>query len=121
MAANCPVPIVNLSPIWATYQSQSISFDFGNFLAAGVVLTGTPTINVLIQSGTDPNPQSHLYGPAVIGTVPLPKGTGITNTAVIQQFVDGIAGVVYLLECICSSSDNNVAVGVARLPCIGVP
>ena len=106
-------------PSVASLQVQTCAIDFGVFLPSGVTLTGTPTVNLGVNSGSDASPQSRLSSPPSIGTVPTSRGgTGIPNTAVIFQISGCLNGVTYTVEVVCPRSDGDTAEAWTLLPCV---
>lgn len=102
----------DLPPIDAVVQTQTVAIDFGIFLPPGVTLTGTPTVTLATTSGTDPSPSSRLKGSPVVGTVPTVQGgSGITDTAILQQVGNVVGGVRYLIVGYCNRSDGDIASG----------
>jgi hypothetical protein len=91
-------------PIDATIEEETVTFDYGLILAAGVTLTGTPTVTCAVYSGTDDSPASRLIGPpAFIKSA----NSGAANAAVAQLVGDMLAGVTYRLQCVCKTSDGQ--------------
>ena len=110
----------DLTPI-APSQSQTIAYDFGNFLPPLVRLVGAPRLNVLVNVGVDAVPSSRVAMGPVISTVPSTVGgTGAVNAAVFFQLSGCLSGVTYVLEVVCPRSDGSDTVEAwARLPCVG--
>lgn len=93
-----------LPPIDETVEVETATFDFGLILAAGVTLTGTPTVTCAVYSGVDSDPASRLSGPAIIVTSP----NSAAPSAAVSQLVGAmIAGVTYRLQCVCATSDGQ--------------
>lgn len=91
-------------------QGQTLGFDFGFFLPAGVTLTGTPTVVATVMDGTDPTPDSEFAGAAAIGTIAVADGgSGKANTAIKRRFVPVLSPVHYLLQATCLRSDGDTA------------
>ncbi len=93
-----------------------MAIDFGNFLPAGVTLTGTPTIALSVSYGTDAAPQSRLVGGPVVGTAR--DGTGIANTAIVFQIGSCVAGTIYVIDAYCLRSDGDTAEASAHFQCL---
>lgn len=92
-------------------QSQTLGFDFGNFLPAGVTLTGTPTVVATVIEGTNPAPDAEFTSAAAIGTISIADhGTGRASAAIKRRFTPTIANVHYLLVATCTRSDGDVAI-----------
>ena len=108
--------LMSLPPIDAVIQKQTIALDFGQFLPSGVVLTGTPTVTLSVVSGVDATPSSRLSGLPKIGTVaPQQGGSGVANTAILQQLVGLLGGVTYLVTAYCTRSDGDIASGYCHV------
>lgn len=91
-------------------MGQTLGFDFGDFLPAGVTLSGTPTVVATVVQGTNPTPDGEFQGAAAVGTISIADhGTGKTNTAIKRRFVPTVAGVQYLLVAKCLRSDGDTA------------
>jgi hypothetical protein len=107
MPAACDLP-----PIVAALQKQSAAFDFGPTLDEGVTLTGTPTITVTVDVGTDPLPQDIITAGPTVGTVSAERGgSGVENGAVLYQLGNLVAGVRYLLVCSCATTNGDIRAG----------
>ena len=99
-----------LPPIDATVETETVQFDYGAILSSGVTLTGTPTITCVLSpsqsyQGSDPSPTSRLIGMPVIGTS---KTTGGANQAVNQQIGTMIGGCRYKIQCVATTSDDQI-------------
>lgn len=91
-------------------QVQTLGFEFGFFLPAGVTLTGTPTVVATVIEGTDPTPDNEFSGAASIGTIAVADGgSGRANCAIKRRFAPALAPVHYLLAATCLRSDGDTA------------
>lgn len=91
----------------AKYIAETILIpvDFSIILPDGVTLTGTPSVTITMDWGTDSNPSNILYG-----------GTYITNSTIVNQnFKLGIPGNVYNIQYSATGTDNNVYEVLTRL------
>lgn len=93
-----------IPPIDEIVEEETVTFDYGILLAAGVVLTGAPTLTCDVYSGTDPAPSSRLLGAAAFVASP---NSGASNAAVAQLVGTMVAGVTYRLQCVCATSDGQ--------------
>lgn len=91
-------------PIDAEVETETVTFDYGNILKPGVILTGTPTITCVVYSGEDPDPTSRIIGDWSFGPSP---NTGEPTAAVLQLFGQMVAGATYRLQCVCPTSDGQ--------------
>jgi hypothetical protein len=98
-----------------------MALDFGRFLPAGVKLTGLPSVQLTVESGIDPVPQSRIvYGPAV-GTAQVQRGgTGIPNTAILFTIGGCLPNVTYLVDAWCSRTDEDTAEVSTRFVCLPI-
>lgn len=114
------MPNVGSLPAIAPNQIQTIAVDFGRWLLPlGVTLTGTPTVNVTLDFGSDPNPQARVVRSPVIGTVAqLSGGTAVPNTAVIFQIGGCLPSNIYVFEIVCLRTDSDVAEAWTTCACI---
>lgn len=101
---------IQLPPIDTTYQKQTITLDFGSgtYLPDGVTLVGIQAINIAVYSGTDDTPNSRIVA-SLIGTAPLPFGSGRTNCAVLIQLANCPGSVTYLIQAVANRSDGDIA------------
>ena len=91
-------------------KRQTLGFDFGRFLPAGVTLVTNPTVEIHVIEGDDPSPSDRLIGAAVIGTIPLAeRGSGKSNTAILQQVGNFPGTVEYVIAAACERSDGDTA------------
>ena len=110
------MPFFGTFPPVTPLQKQTLSFDFGKFLPAGVTLTGTPTLTLTPIYGTDSNPASRITSGPTIGTVSIALGgSGVTSTGILFQLFGCPAGVTYIVETVCTRSDGDIAEGSSRL------
>lgn len=93
-----------LPPIDSTVEIETVTFDFGLILVAGVTITGVTSLTCEVVSGTDPNPASRLVGSAAIVASP---NSGGANQAVAQLVGTMLGGVTYRLQCVATSSDGQ--------------
>lgn len=93
-----------LPPIDATVEIETVTFDFGLILVAGVTVTGISSVTCEVVSGTDSNPASRLVGGAAIVASP---NSGGANQAVAQLVGTMLGGVTYRLQCVVTSSDGQ--------------
>jgi hypothetical protein len=93
-----------LSPnIDATVEYETVTFDYGLILAAGVTITSA-TVSCAVVSGTDATPSSRVTGSPSTTTS---LQTGAPNTAVSQLVGGMVAGVTYRLQCVATTSDGQ--------------
>ena len=93
--------------------------DFGGYLRQGSTLTSAPTLVASVSLGTDPSPQSRIIGGPTIGTIPSNEGgTGLANTAILWQIDQCLAGVTYVIDIYCPSSDGDVVEASTRFSCV---
>lgn len=93
-----------LPPIDSTVEIETVTFDFGLILVAGVTITGISAVTCEVVSGTDANPASRLVGGAAIVASP---NSGGANQAVAQLVGTMLGGVTYRLQCVVTSSDGQ--------------
>lgn len=93
-----------IPPIDANVAEENIAFDFGLVLDPTVTLQGVLAINVTVIAGSDPTPQMRLLGSPQIIASPT---TGALASAVVQRFGQTLDGVIYGLQCVAQTSDNQ--------------
>jgi len=95
-------------PIDATVEIETVTFDYGPILGVGVTLSSpviTVSIDTFLSTATDPNPSSRIVGiPQVVSSL----ATKATGAAVAVLFGNGIAGVVYIIQCVANATDGQV-------------
>lgn len=90
-------------PIDATVEQETITFDYGRMLAVGVTVS-IVSISCTVVSGSDVTPSSRLLGVPAVVTSP---NSGGASQAVSQLVGTMVAGTVYLLQCVVSTSDGQ--------------
>lgn len=96
-------------PIDAAVENETVTFDYGPALTPGIMLTGVPVVTVsvlMMQSGAaaDSNPQSRVLLAPQFAASPA---TGAPTAAVLVLFGQAVAGVVYLIQCSCPTTDGQ--------------
>ena len=95
----------------ASTQVQTLWVDFGKFLPAGIMLSGTPTVTVAVDpysAVSDPAPMSHISQGPALGTAPAAVGgTGEANTAIFFQISDLLPNVLYMISYSCARNDGS--------------
>lgn len=91
----------------AKYDSEEvvITMDFSPSLVAGETLTGTPTVTVTVNSGTDPLPNDVLNGsPSILGAnqVQVPVKGGVKNCS-------------YLIKATCNTNNADKVLEIAAI------
>lgn len=84
-------------------ESRAFVLDFADDLAAGETVTAA-TFTVTVLEGTDANPSAMLSGAAVA-----------SGTTAAQRLVGGLAGVVYKVRAVVTTSASNTLVGCGTL------
>jgi hypothetical protein len=102
-------------PIDATVEQETIGFDFGPALKAGVTITSVATITCAVHSGTDATPSARLVGGS---SIVASQATGAPSAAVAQNIGNMLAGVTYVLQCVVNTSDGQKLSLWSRLPCV---
>jgi hypothetical protein len=92
-------------PIDADVEAETVTFDYGLILAAGVTVTSIASLKCEVVSGTDPTPTARLLGGATIGTSP---NSGGANQATFQLVGTMLGGVTYRLQCVANCSDGQI-------------
>ena len=93
-------------PIKGTSEKVPLTFDFTQDLPSGVTLSGTPTLTVQTEAGTDSAPNAILNGAA---------GFNSANTQVIQGVQAGVNGVDYSITCTCPTTQSNLTLSLVGL------
>jgi hypothetical protein len=96
-------------PIDAVVEEETVTFDYGLILAATASITAVVSMTCAISQSTsdeitDPTPQNRIIGPSFIATSP---NSGLPNQAVSQLVGTMIGGIVYILECVVTTSDGQ--------------
>jgi hypothetical protein len=104
-------------PIDAAVELETIGFDFGPALNAGVTITAILSVTCAVHPGSigsDPAPASRLVGTA---SIVASKATGAANAAVAAQIGAMVGGVVYTLQCVVQTSDGQKLSCVTHIAC----
>ena len=107
-----------LIPIDPTVAEEKVTFDFGPGLDANVSIIDITSITCTPVSGTDGAPATRLLGSPKV--IPSPK-TGATGGAVQQLVGNMLPGVVYQLQCVVATSDEQELSMRWNLPCGSPP
>ena len=83
-------------------ESLILGLDFVNDLSDGESLTGA-TWELLVRSGTDPDPSSHLVGDPILVT---PDGTSV-QTATTHRIEGLLPDVTYTVHAVVTTSLDN--------------
>lgn len=113
----------DFSVVDPTVEQVTTTFNFDPWLALGETVTAILSITVTNSKFTlsqDPNPQAIIFGAPQIGPVPpqfpgIPPGT--PNRAVLQQVANCQSGVIYLLQCLVMTSNNQKLNLASHLAC----
>ena len=105
-------------------ETKVLTLDATADLPSGVTLTGTPTVDVVVLSGSDGSAAAHFTG-AVMNSTPITVDTATGGTVTIatglavQLIASGcVDGVQYEIRITCQTSQsNNVEVLKATLTC----
>jgi hypothetical protein len=89
-----------------TSETLDLTFDFDSMLAVGETLASAVT-TATVFSGEDSSPSSIIDGSATLD-----------GTQVIQTVTDGVAGVVYVLNCAATTSAGQILIMQGRLAVI---
>jgi hypothetical protein len=92
------------------------TWDFGPWLAAGVILTGIVATTCVPISGTDAGASARLIGPASIVASP---STGALSAAVRQRWGTMLASVIYIMTATVTTSDGQTLTLYAHEHCQG--
>ena len=111
------MPLGAAIPAIGPNQVQTVAVDFGNFLPAGVTLTGTPTVTLTVSNGVDADPQEHVASSAVGTASAAIGGTGAVNAAILFQLTGLLLGVVYAVDMFCERSDGDQVEWGFLIPC----
>ena len=110
----------NLTPsIIAGIEREKVIFDFGEFFyPSSTSPIQTIQVDVLVDSGVDPDPESRMLGlPVLMNSIT----TGAVHLGVRVLFGNMLAGVVYIIRCTVETLDGHQLVTEARWPCVAVP
>lgn len=77
-----------------------LTYDFNAQLAAGDTLTGSPTVTISVNYGTDPSPNGVLNGAANVD---------VTGKLVLVPVKAGVDGCDYLITVSCASTNSQKA------------
>lgn len=94
----------DLSSIDAVVETETITFDYGRSLGAGVIINSA-VVSCGATKAIDTSPTSRLIGALQIITSPA---SGELKQAVVQLVGTCIAGEVYRLGCIATTSDGQL-------------
>lgn len=103
-------------PIDATYEVETICFDYGMVLAPGETILSVAQMLCNLVSGLDSTPSSRLVGGAQIVNSPT---TGAARAAVLQRFGNVNPGCDYALQCVATTSDQqslSLKANIASMP-----
>lgn len=110
--------VAPFSPAYDTGEIETLTFDYGPALAAGVTITSVQSMKCVVVSGTDASAAARLSGAPVITTSP---NTGAPSAAVLQQVSGMLGNVTYQLQALVNTSDGQRLSLRANLPCLPVP
>jgi len=91
-------------PIDATYEVETICFDYGMILAPGETIVSVSEMLCNVVSGVDATPSARLVGSSQIAASPT---TGAARSAVLQRFGNTNAGCEYSLQCVAVTTDQQ--------------
>jgi hypothetical protein len=95
-------------PIDAVVEVETVTFDFGPIISAGVTISAPAVTCVVYNSSLDgvidPSPASRLIGPAQVTKSP---NTGLAGQAIAQLVGTMIGGLTYRLQCVVTTSDGQ--------------
>lgn len=93
-------------------QNENLEYtlDFVNDIPEGDTLTAA-VWQLLVRRGTDPNPGSHLVGPATLVT---PEGTTV-QTATAQRIAGVLPDVLYTVKVTVTTSKGNTVSNFTHL------
>ena len=83
-----------------------LEFDCSLDLAAGEALTGTPTVTVTLESGTDPTPNATLNGAPTLGN---------SNKSIFQPVQAGVHMCKYKFRASCATTNANKLLVIAGI------
>lgn len=89
-------------------ENEVYAIDFVNDLPTGSTIAGA-TVALTVQTGSDPSPSSHLIG-----------GYFVVGTVVSQQISGLLAGNVYTLQIVITTSGGGSISLWAHIPCEAV-
>lgn len=79
-----------------TAQTKQLTFDFSSDLGVGETISST-VVSCIVWSGTDASPTSLISGAAAT-----------SGALVTQLFTGGLAGVIYFVSCLATTSLGQV-------------
>ena len=85
-------------PVVDWTEKRVLTFDFSKDLAIGESLSGTPSVTVTVDLGTDPNPQNTVTSGPVI--------SGATVLMTVSGFVQGTTDYRYTVRCPTSNTSK---------------
>jgi hypothetical protein len=89
-------------------EKNVLTFNLSAGLTNGNLLQGTPTVDVIVYSGTDADPSGILNGSPQIDT---------TKTLILVPVAPGVDQVIYQITAFCGTANPDILLGLpARLP-----
>jgi hypothetical protein len=92
------------------------TWDFGPWLSVSSTISSISTTSCTVLSGTDQSAATRLIGVPQILASPSTK---LASQAVIQQWGNMVAGVLYVMLCTIRTSDNQTLTLYAHQLCQG--
>lgn len=104
-------------PIDSTVEQETLTFDFGPDVVAGVEITSIQQVTCIatVNANLDANPQSRVLTSGAIIASPT---TGQIAQAVAVLVGTMIGTVTYLIQCVVKTSDGQELSLWAYAPCI---